>query len=515
MLQAARPVSRRAISRTISFGSPVKGLKLFDDISATPEGGALVLDNVVCGSDVVRMRHGSTQRSTGLGGEARAIMGYVNGNVSKLFAVGGTGLFDATSPGALGAALVTGLTPAPWSAIQFATSGGVFLVAVSRGNGRRLYDGTSWATTPAITGVTVNSLSQVWAHANRLFFVEAGTMNAWYLMVDAIGGAATKFPLGGLFTRGGELVAGATWTSDAGDSGLRSQCVFISSQGEAAVYDGPDPASWTLTGVYRVGRPCGINCFMKTGGDLAVMTEDGLLAMSQVVSLDAAALVNRSVSKDIRPLWREAVAASDVSRWTITRRDAAGYAIISIPAGGTFLGTHFVANLQTGAWSTFSGWPATVMTEFGGQLLFGTADGRIVTGEDGGGDDGAAYSMTFVGPFRRDKNGRSMNARLARGVVRSVEGCQSQVSTLFDYRVRIPTPPAACALNSGGGIWNSSEWNAAQWGGGKEVRDGWRPAHGQGFAVAPCVQYTIGQVVAPQVDLIRADLILETGGALA
>jgi hypothetical protein len=409
---------------------------------------------------------------------------------------------------------VSGLSPANWSAIQFATSGDVFLVACALGNGRHLYDGSAWSTSPAITGAPIAALSQVWAHANRLFFVEAGSMNAWYLGVDMIGGAATKFPLGGLFTRGGELVAGATWTSDAGDSGLRSQCVFISSEGEAAVYDGPDPSTWTLTGVYRVGKPCGINCFMKTGGDLAVMTVDGLMAMSQVVSLDAAALVNLSVSKDIRPLWIEAVSGSDVGRWTITRRDAAGYAIVSVPPNGLFAGAHFVANLQTGAWSTFTGWPATVMAEFNGQLLFGTSDGRIILGEEGGADQGNAYSMTFVGPFRRDRSGLSMNSRLARGVVRAVEGCPAKITTLFDYRIRIPIAPQACRQAFGNGVWNESLWNEARWGGSKEVRDNWFPARGHGFAVAPCVQYTVGQDLAPQIDLIRSDIIVETGGAL-
>lgn len=51
--------------------------------------------------------------------------------------------------------------------------------------------------------MTPEDLNYVWVYKNRLFFVEKDSLNAWYLPVDSIGGAAEKFPLGGVFTRGG------------------------------------------------------------------------------------------------------------------------------------------------------------------------------------------------------------------------------------------------------------------------------------------------------------------------
>lgn len=514
-IQDAPEVNKPAAA-PLAFPGPVAGLKLFDDVGAIPDGGALVLNNWVVQSDVTRARAGSEQRNTGLGGEVRALMTYTAGATQRLFAVANGNMFDASAPGAVGAAMVTGLAAANWSSVQFATAGGVFLIAAALGNTRRIYDGTSWATTPAITGVTATNLSQVWSHANRLFFVESGTLNAWYLAVDAVGGVATRWPLGGIFNLGGSLVAGATWTNDAGSSGLRSTCVFISSEGEVAVYDGADPVSWTLQGVYRVAKPLGINCFMKTGGDLAILTEDGMFAMSQVISLDRAALINQSVSKDVRPIWRAYVAATDKARWQITRRDAAGYAIVSFPGTPQTPAIQLVANLQSGAWSTFSGWSPTCMAAFGDDLVFGTADGRIIWGERGGSDLGAPYTMSYIGPYRRSPDGSAFGAKMMRATLRVAGTGSAQVAALFDYVNRLPNAPSV-SLASVNAKWNSGvKWNSgAKWGGGKRTIRSWQSVSGFGSAVAPCVQYTVSQIAAPLIDLVSTDLQVEGAEVVA
>ena len=494
----------------ITFTSPVAGLQLDRDPAFVDEGGALVLDNMVCGTDSARVRGGSTRRNTGLGGEVRSIMTYVTGASQRAFAVTESSIFDITGAGAVGAALVTGLASTTWSAVQFAVTGGVYLVACGSGNTRRLFDGTSWATTPAITGVTVSNLSQVWGHASRLFFVEAGTTNAWYLPVDSVGGAATRFPLGGEFPRGGSLVAGATWVADASSSGLQAQCAFLSSEGDLVTYSGSDPASWSRTGTYQIGKPLGINCFMKSGGDLLIMTEDGIVAMSQVVKLDVAALAANSVSRGVRPLWRSEVEASNRTRWQITRRDSQGYAIISNGRA-----RQFVANLQTGAWSTFSGWAPTAMATFGNDLIFGTAGGIILTGELGGTDDSVPYTATYIGPFRTIGTIQTATAMMGRASIRGVETFAPKVTAMFDYSTEIPTPPQS-AQSTGLPRWDQGFlWDAGWRWVGEVTRAVWQAVSGFGSSIAPCVQWTIGQEIAPRIALLRTDLVLEASEVVA
>lgn len=511
-----RPALRR-VSKTISLAPPIKGLMLSDDISQVPEGGALVLDNWFPKNDVVRARGGSIQRNTGIGGAVGSIMTYNDGATEKVFAFGGgatDSIFDVTSSGAVGAAAVSGLTKAVWSGLQFTTSGGVFLVACGAGNVRRLFNGTSWATTPAVTGVDPSKFSQAWAHGSRLFFVERGTTNAWYLAVDSVGGAATKFPLGGEFKLGGSLVAGATWTTDAGD-GLQGACVFVSSEGEVAVYDGIYPSSWSSKGVYRVAKPCGINCFMKAGGDLAIMTEDGLISLTQATSLDRAALANESVSKNIRPLWRRAVSTLDVARWQIVRRDNEGMAIVNAPhaIGGTG-NVQFVANLQTGAWARWQGWNATCFAVLANNdLVFGTEDGRIFTGDIGGADDSVPYTCSYVGRFAAERGGKIVTPRLMRATVRSAETFDPQLSVLFDYDTTLPLPPQAGVSNQGS-QWDAALWDVGTWAGTLTYQR-WKSVVGRGSSYAPCVMVTFGQSTTPDVSILRTDMVLETGEVVA
>lgn len=505
-----RPVARRKTAMPMRFASPVRGLDLFSDVAQVEQGFALILENAVCGSDTVRPRGGSVIRNTGLPGEIRAIMPYRSPSL-KLFAIANNGaadnLYDVTIGGAVGAAMITGLAPAIWSFTQFGSSGASFLVAVAAGNTRRLWDGSAWSTAPAITGVTVTNLSQVWQHGNRLWFVEQNSLNAWYLAVDAIGGAAIKFPL--VFQRGGSIVAGATWTTDASSTGQSAACLFMSSEGEIAVYEGLDPLTWSILGTYFVGKPCGINCFLKTGGDVVVMTEDGMFAMSQVVSLDTAALVNQSVSKNIRPLWRAASTATDKTKWQITRRDNAGYAVVSTPATMFAQAAQFVINLQTGAWSTWRGWMTTVFSSFGDEIVFGSIDGKIYNADTGGKDTDGIYSMTILPPYQ-SASSRTVTPTLARAIVRSVENFEPQLTAIFDYSMRAPVAPSSGIFVTQS-TWDIAEWDTSEWDGEKEIHDQWQAVYGIGEALSICLQYTFDQIETPDIDIIRIDASYQQG----
>lgn len=498
----------------MSFPGPSKGLCLFDDITNVPDGGALVLENFVVGNSLTRVRRGYVLRNNSAE-PCSAICTYTSGVTSRAFAFCGNVsqvIYDISGPGLPVEADPNKLTIADWSFIQFASGGGEFLIAIGYGNKRRYFDGTAWFSDIEITGEGLDSanLKQVWVHGARQWFIEANTLNAWYLPVDNIGGIAVKFPTAGVFKHGGVLVAGASWTIDASDTGIQAACIIISSEGECVVYEGTDPDSnFSLKGVYRIGKPCGINCFMKTGGDVAVMTEDGLVAMSQVVSLDAAALVNQSVSKNIRPIWTDLIARTDKNKWRITRRDSEGYAIVSTPAGSGVKPMQLVANLQTGAWSIWTGWNVSQMAVYGNELVFSDTDGVFYSGEVGGNDNGQPYTATYIGPYRMADMGRIF-AKMMRAVLQSIIPFRVKVAALFDYSTDKPAnPPAMTALS--GALWDVALWDVAKWGGGRNALLHWQNVSGDGTAIAPCVQMTFNQIPEPEVDLIRSDFIIEKG----
>ena len=80
-----------------------------------------------------------------------------------------------------------------------------------------------------------------------MWVIENDTLSAWYLPVDSVGGAATEYDLSGIFRLGGYLLAGGTWTMDAGE-GVDDYWIAVTSEGEVVVYQGTDPSSantWT------------------------------------------------------------------------------------------------------------------------------------------------------------------------------------------------------------------------------------------------------------------------------
>ena len=133
-----------------------------------------------------------------------------------------------------------------------------------------------------ITGLDSAKFATVNLFKERLYFVQKNSLSFWYLPVDSISGAVTEFPLGGIFKKGGYLQAMGTWTIDAG-YGVDDMAVFVTSNGEVAVYKGSnpsDPNDWSLVGLWNIGQTFSRKCVYKYGGDILLLTEDGLVPLS-------------------------------------------------------------------------------------------------------------------------------------------------------------------------------------------------------------------------------------------
>ena len=76
-----------------------------------------------------------------------------------------------------------------------------------------------------------------------------------YLPNSAISGAVTTFDLGQVMTRGGSVVAIASWTQDSKQN-VDEYITFITSKGQVIIYQGNDPSTaptFQQTGVYNLG----------------------------------------------------------------------------------------------------------------------------------------------------------------------------------------------------------------------------------------------------------------------
>lgn len=531
---------KSGISETATLVAPTKGWYVGSPMAASPVGTAFQLENAFPELDYVRMRGGSSAWSTGMVGVVRTLMTWTDGSASKIFALNAGAIYDVSSGGAVGGAVVSALsTTAIMSWVQFTGLGVQYLIAANGVQALQLFNGTTWGVAPAVTGLTGNQLSYVWTYKSRLYGIEATSQNVWYLGLNAVGGPATIFPMSPLLPRGGKLIAGSTWTVITG-GGMKELWVVISSEGEVIVYDGgyPGVLDWTKVGTYRVSRPLGQNCLVSAGGELAIMTEDGIVPMSKVVTLDQFALQNQAVTVAIAPAWRDAVVArAGTSRdvWQIITWPLKSMVIVNLPHVNAADKTQFVANSRTGAWCRYVGWDANCWAVSGvglGQLFYGTSDGRVMLAESGGMDDGASYTMTVFGSYtdlsKTDIGQDSIGHGAARKRIVMVRprlqtnfAITAKVTINVDFDVNIPSAPSSSAgsLSGSGSLWNVAKWGIDKWAiGGAGVAGGgifqyqqWVPVYADAAIIALITQVSVQSVSVPDIRLTSSDLMYETG----
>ncbi len=157
-----------------------------------PENHAVKMDNFFPSTDKVTLRRGFASHATGMTGDIESLIEYIplSGN-GQLFAANNGSIYNVTSPGAIGAAVSSGHTSNRWQYTSLGNAAGQFVRLVNGVDTPLLYDGTTWGTSPSITGPTAANLVWINNHQRRLWFGENSSLSAWYLPVNAIGGAAT------------------------------------------------------------------------------------------------------------------------------------------------------------------------------------------------------------------------------------------------------------------------------------------------------------------------------------
>lgn len=506
-------------ARAHTFPAPIRGWILNENVSMPQPAGALTLDNWICTTTGIKPRGGVATHVT-LEAPATSLFSYRSGGAEVFFGATASKIYDISAASeTTPPVVVAGQTGGAYSAQQFGTAGGDYLYAVNGADSAQLYDGSTWTqiddvSTPAITGVTTASLSNVWAFANRLFFVEAGTQNAWYLGVDSIGGAANEFSLAGIFKKGGSLLFGATWSLDAGD-GLDDKCIFVSTEGEVAVYEGTNPGSaadWRKVGVYQITRPLGPKAIMQAGGDLLIANENGLVPISAAIQRDTAALELAAVSRAITPHWQSQVSATGGSAWEIVKWPQQNIMVISQPNDPD--NTALIANLQTGAWSRQTGWDTQCLGFYDESVFFGDSEGRVSRMETGGSDNGVPYTCVYIGQHEgMGAPGVEKTVSQVRATFKVATKIAPYVSAKTDYDQTPSLAPSAPANDTELGVWDVALWDDAAWdaAGLPETRARWSSVGRTGRTVAPEVQMTFGNTAKPLVELVSIDAAYDIG----
>lgn len=502
------PNNRRA--RTVTMPAPVGGWNARDPIAMMKPQDAVILDNMVPKNTECVLRSGFTNHATGIIGTVETLMPYSKTDGTfQLFAAAGSRIYDATNSGAVGAAVVTGLNSARWQYVNMATAGGKFLMAVNGIDTPQLYNGTTWAA-PSITGVTLTNLVHVNMYQRRMWFVEKNSMKVWYLPVDSIGGAATSIDLSALFPMGGYLMAMGTWTIDSG-SGMDDHAVFITSNGEIAVYRGIDPASsstWSLVGVYAIGAPFTRKCFVKYGSDLLLICRDGVVPLS--AALQSSRVTTKiSITDKIQRVMSEATSLyAGNYGWQLQVFPQENLLILNVPVTGA--SQQYVMYTINGSWCRFTGWDAECFEVTNETLYFGTA-GKVCKAYTGTSDGGSAINFEALPSFQY--HGGMVNKRytLARPVISSDSpsyGLLLGLNVDFDTTepVGVPTYASGTLAN-----WDSATWDSSVWAGGQEIKKSWQTIGGIGYCAAIHIK---GSTQTANVRWQSCDYVFEVGNGL-
>jgi hypothetical protein len=435
---------------------------------------------------------------------------------------GGTGNLTATLTTASGHGLVTGNQVTISGAIE-SNYNGTYLITVT-GPTTFTYvmataptaDATivgTYVVVHAITGVDSSLFINSNVFKERLFYVEKNSMNVWYLNTKAVSGAASKLDFGSVAKMGGFIQAMGTWTIDAGQ-GVDDYAVFVTNMGEVIVYEGTDPSSattWALRGVWQLGATFTRRCFTKFGGDLLLITQEGLVPLAS--ALQSSRLDPRiNLTDKIYGAFAQATSLySSNFGWEIQYFAKANMLIVNIPTNIGF--EQYVMNNITKSWGRFTGVPATNFEIHNENIYFG-GNGFVGKFWDTFADNGNVINATVQQAYNYfDSRGQNKRFTLVRPIFLTDNGLPSvfcAINTDFDTQSQlgqVSFNPSALSI----GLWDVGTWDNNYWGGTLAVNKDWQGVSGIGYCASISLNVASKGI---EVHWASTDFVMEAGGVI-
>ncbi len=448
---------------------------------------AITMENFFPQPGWVELRRGSLSFcQIGSNSPVETLVAYNGATTSKLIAVTGGAIYDVTGGQGSAVSMQTGLSGNRFQTANFTGTGGNYLYMV---NGLELpyyYNGTVWAR-PTITGAGIDPTKFIGVnvHKGRIWFVIDASMNAAYLPVDSIQGAAVRFPMAGVFNKGGYLVAMATWSLDGG-TGLDDYAVFVTSRGQVAIYSGVDPATdFQLVGVFDIGAPIGRRCITKVGADLVFICIDGVLPLSKAMVFERAAMQRVSMTDNIsREMNIAARSYADNFGWELISYPRGTRALLNIPVTEGADQVQFVMNTLTGAWCRFTGMHANCWELFNDLLYFGGNDGTVYLTDQGSTDNGKNIHAELQTAFSYyGARGNQKRWMMSRVHLTTDQQITPGIAFNVDFRDDAPIyVQASSAVNPS--LWDQALWDVSEWPPESVTVANWNSVSGIGYCAS-------------------------------
>lgn len=507
--QDRRYAGKRQTAKSYSIPASTGGINAADGFTEMKPEDAVGLTNVFPETTHLAIRGGYAPTTTGLGGPVRTLLTW-NGltGTDKLFGAAGTHIWDCNTGTA--SSVVSGLTNVDFQWTTLENAGGLFLVYVNGADAYGAYDGTTW-TTPTVTGATAADFINVAQFKERLWFAVKDSLDLYYLPVQAIAGAASVFPLGSVFRRGGKVMGLGSFSNDAGEGPDDYFCI-ITNNGEIAVYQGTDPDSattWSLVGIFDVGKPIGRRSMQRLNGDLSVVTQDGVISMQAALQFDRASIQKAAITGKIQTLFGQLAQQYFTNfGWQPFVYPKTRYMIVNVPAVADMSQSQLVMNTVSGAWCQFNNWNAGCWGGANDLLYFGGNDGTVYQAAVGFQDNGSAIQWDVQTSWQMQGGATTKFFTMVRPVMITGGGIEFAIDVDVDFLITTPSgvissPPTAQS------IWPMTwPWT---WGGQSILDQRWQSAGALGTWSSIHVAGTSNSAAC---SLNSFDLVVQTGGIL-
>lgn len=515
MLAAISRQPRTQKSQSVSIAAPIGGWNARDPLGAMAPLDAVTLQNMWPGTSSVIVRYGYSVFAT-VAGQSETLFSYSSGSANKLFTVNAGKIYDITAGGTVTSASVSSLTNSRFQYVNMTTTGGSYIMAVNGADKLRTFDGAAWhidgdGAPYDITGFDSATSPNIVLFKNRIWLLQNNTLKAWYLPINSIGGAATALDMSSIARDGGYLMAAATWTLDAG-YGMDDYLAFITSNGEALVWrltDPTTPSGISLIGSYSLGAPVGRRCMIKYGGDLLIITQDGVVPMAS--ALQSSRLDPRvSLTDKIQFAVSAAITTYGSNfGWQLCNFQKQNQLYINVPVQEGLSQQQFVMNTITKAWCNFTGWAANVFEIYADNLYFG-GSGFIARAWNTQADNTANIQTFGLQSFQSYRSAIEKRCSMLRPHFLTngnptVYGNVNVDYDLSDTSAQLSYTPITA------GVWDSSTWDSGVWGSDMVTLTGWQTATGIGYTFAPVIK-TGSQGI--RLEWVSTDLVFEGGGIL-
>ena len=503
--------AKRNVAQPVSLPAPTGGWNARDSLANMSPLDAVALTNWYPATTECVQRNGYSNHVTGITGYVETLMAYSGADTSELFAIANGNVYDVTTSGSVGSAVVTGLSNSRWQYTNISTSGGNFLSMANGLDAPRIYDGSAWST-PTITGVTASELNSPLLYAERQFFIQKDTLKVWYLGVDAIAGAANPIDVAPFMTKGGYIVAHGTWTIDAGQ-GVNDHYVIMTNRGQVIVYQGTDPSvatDWAMVGVWDIGAPIGARSLYKYAGDMLIISQDGVVPLSGALQ---SSRVQPRVAITDKIQYAISAAISDYANnfgWQLMYVPGINQLWLNVPIETGINQQQFAMNTITGAWCNYTGWNANCFEMFNDEPYFG-GNGYVARAWYGNTDNGNNIQSFGLQAFNNFNNAGTLKRfTMSRPILRANGVPAVSAGINIDFNTSDTSNPLNY-IPVDYGTWDAGIWDASVFGGSPTVYQQWQGLNGVGYYGAPIVKVLSAKL---QVSWISTDIVIESGAIL-